>query len=140
MDLRSRRNDSDVRLRPRVLTAKRGHLLGCAVGITVAIAACGQAATGLQGTDANAPGSAATASGPSGTGAHAGGSKSAASEPSPGSAGPGQGGGPTSTSTPGSTSPGASSMPSHGPTATARPAVPTPGPPPPAGTRNKLLW
>ena len=88
MDLRSRRNDAGVRTRT-LLTPKRGHLLAGAVGIVIAIAACGPAATGVQGTNAGTPGS-ATANGTSGAGTHAAGSTSTgAAGASHGSAGAG---------------------------------------------------
>ena len=141
MDLRSRRNDADVRTRT-LLTPKRGHLLAGAVGIMIAIAACGPAATGVQGTNAGTPGS-ATANGTSGAGTHAAGSTSTsgASHGSAGAGGPGSG--TAATSNPGSTTPGATPTPgsTSTPTATPQPTpVPTPGPTPPPGTRNKYLW
>jgi hypothetical protein len=141
MDLRSRRNDAGVRIRT-LLTLKRGHLLAAAVGIMVAVAACGPAATGVQRTNAETPGS-ATANGTSGAGTHAAGSTStSASGASHGSAGAGgPGSGTTSTSTPGSTTPGATPTPGarSTPRATATPQ-PTPAPTPRPGTRNKYLW
>ena len=140
MNLRSRRNDAGVRSRT-LLTPKRGHLLAGAVGIMVAIAACGPAATNPHDSTTSTPGSTATANGASGAGTHAAGSKhTGAPGSSHGSAGAGgPGGGTTSTPTPGSTTPGATSTPN--PTATPRPTpVPTPGPTPPPGTRNKFLW
>ncbi len=141
MDLRSRRNDADVRTRT-LLTSKRAHLLAGAVGIMIAIAACGPAATGVQGTNAGTPGS-ATANGTSGAGTHAAGSTSTsgASHGSAGAGGPGSG--TAATSNPGSTTPGATPTPgsTSTPTATPQPTpVPTPGPTPPPGTRNKYLW